>query len=106
MPAAHWLVPLEASFAALEQAEARSTLVGLLEAVVKRGLPEVALKLAASAQWQRFEEEVSGLSKEAELLGLAMRPPFKGEKHPLGCKGAKEGGCEDHEHAPEEVCVK
>jgi len=63
------LVPLDASFAALEQAEARQSLAGLLEAVVKRGLPEVALKLAASAQWQRFEEEVSGLSKEAELLG-------------------------------------
>lgn len=43
-----------------------------------------------------------------ELLGLAMRPPFKGDKHPLGCKGAKEGGCDDHEHTREheEVCVK
>ncbi len=46
-----------------------------------------------------------------ELLGLSMRPPFKGDKHPLGCKGAKEGGCDDHEHhehshAPEIACAK
>jgi nucleotide-binding universal stress UspA family protein len=69
MPAAHWLVPLEAGFDAQEQAEARWALADLLETVVKRGLPEVALKLAASSQWQRFEEEISSLAKEAERLG-------------------------------------
>ncbi|HEY1171137.1 MAG TPA: AAA domain-containing protein [Verrucomicrobiae bacterium] len=69
MPAARWLVALEPSFAAREQAEARNVLADLLDAVVKRGLPEVALKLAASTQWQRFEEEISGMAKEAERLG-------------------------------------
>jgi hypothetical protein len=87
------LVHLEASFAAQEQAEARGALADLLDAVVKRGLPEVALKLAASSQWQRFEEEISSLAKEAERLGHPLERELflqvKGAMPPLGEVGRR-----------------
>lgn len=66
------LVPLEPNFGAQEQTHARAALAEMLETVVKRGLPDVALRLAASSQWQRFAEEVSGMSNEAGRLGQTL----------------------------------
>ena len=66
------LVVLEPEFPVKEQAEARTTLAELLEMVVRRGLPEQAAKLAASSQWQRFEEEISSMAKESERLGTPL----------------------------------
>jgi hypothetical protein len=62
------LLPLDPAIPLNEQASARTALADRIEAAARRGLTEVAARLAAETNWRRWQAECAGLAADAERL--------------------------------------
>ena len=81
-------VPLDPGVPVLEQAAARGQLADRLEAVARRGLAEVAARLAGAVNWQRWQTEAAQLSREGQELDTPLERELnlqvKGSRPALG----------------------
>ena len=66
------LVPLIPEIPVADQSTGRAALAEGLETAARRGLADVAARLATEPNWRRWQTESSGLSAESKRLGQAL----------------------------------